>query len=146
MLRRLTGSRRWRAVLVLAVAYALSTMARPAALAFMGAARIVDALPSDHRPAATGMHHHHGKTHHAGVHQHPDGAVHHHRDQAGSVAAGDQPSSPCCGLLALAGVPPHDGPVLCNALRTSRAASAAEDLLVGCGPDEFDHPPTVLLS
>lgn len=146
MLRRLTGSRRWRAVLVLAVAYALSTMAPPAALAFMGAARIVDAVPSDHRPVATGTHHHHGKAQYPGLHKYPDGAVHDHGGRAGSVGAGDQPSSPCCGLLALAGMPPHDGPVLGNSLRTSRAASATEDLLVGCGPGEFDHPPTVLLS
>jgi hypothetical protein len=158
MLSRLTKVGRWRAGIVLALAYALCALAPTASFAFGDGTRPAHCLTGNdehglqpahsHQPSAGTMHTHADGTSH--VHANKVAAQPAHvQGQEADTAKSDQPSKTsegkCCGLMCVtalpAGLPDGNMPDLPRA----SAAWVIADAAAGQPPVRLDRPPNSLL-
>jgi hypothetical protein len=130
MLSGLTRRFRLRAAITFAALYAFCVLLPPAALALTHAAAH---CLTEQRAA-----HVHGKS--AESHDHADGSVHQHDDQAQHSDAGDKAQN-CCGLFCISAMPHEPGLELVTPLAVSRTMPAAAHALDGREPDRLRKPP-----
>ena len=162
MLSRLSKAGRWRAAVLLALAYALCTLAPAASFAFGDGTLAAHCLTIDDHDGQQSAHSHEHHEHSAGVaHTHADGTTHVHAEKAAATAhshgqdAGDGAKSNghgktsdgnCCGLMCVpalpAGLPDGNLPDLARAA----AVSSVLDGAAGQPAARLDRPPNSPLS
>lgn len=157
MLSCLTRAGRWRAAVLLALAYALCTLAPAASFAFGDGTLAAHCLTINGHDGLQSSHSHEHHEHSAGVsHTHADGTTHVHAEKASLTAhshgddAGDGAKSGghgrtsdgnCCGLMCVtalpAGIPDGNLPDLPRAA----AVSSVLDCPAGQPAARLDRPP-----
>lgn len=147
MLSRLNKVRRWRAALLLALFYALCSVAPAASFAFGDGTRAAHCLTGDDDHGLHGAQPHEHPA--AATHTHADGTSHDHgrkADAGKSDENGKSPDGKCCGLICVSALPASlaNG----NLPDLPRAATIApvERYAAGQPPGRLDRPPNTQLS
>ena len=161
MLSCLTKAARWRAAVLLALAYAVCTLAPAASFAFGDGTLAAHCLTIDDHDGLQSAHSPHHEHSAGGTHTHADGTTHVHAEKVAATAhshdqdAGDGAKSGgqgktsdgnCCGLMCVpalpAGLPDGNLPDLARAA----AVSSVFDGLAGQPAVRLDRPPNSPLS
>jgi hypothetical protein len=135
MLTRLTRKLRWRAAVMIAVLYALCSVAPALALAFADGPTAAHCLTDEHHGVAKSAAH---------THDHGDGASHSHSDDGASPAEGAHGS--CCGVFCVTALPSSTHLPLGQPVHGAMLTQVLQDHLAGRGPDRIDRPPIASLS
>lgn len=146
MLSRLTKAKRLRAAIVLALFYALCSVAPAAAFAFGDGTRVAHCLTGDDDHGLHGAQPHEHAA--ASTHTHADGTSHDHGKKADAGKPdenGKTSDGKCCGLICVSALPASftNG----NLPDLPRVASVApvERYATGQPPGRLDRPPNTLL-
>ena len=147
MLSRLTKANRLRAAIVLALFYALCSVAPAAAFAFGDGTRAAHCLTGDddHGLHAAQPHRHAA----ASTHTHADGTSHVHgkkADSGKSDESGKTSDGKCCGLICVSALPASLANSNFRDLPRMAAIAAVERNATGQPPVRLDRPPNTPLS
>lgn len=144
MLSRLTKAGRWRAATVLALFYALCSVAPAASFAFADGPRAAHCLTGDddHRLHSMQPHQHVSVTPHA----HADGTSHRGKADSSEPAGKGEPSEgKCCGLIFVNALPASLANGNLPDLTRLAAIAPVERHAAGQPPARLDRPPNTTL-
>jgi hypothetical protein len=147
MLSRLTKANRLRAAIVLALFYALCSVAPAAAFVFGDGSQVAHCLTGDddHALHAAKPHEHTA----ANTHVHVDGTSHVHAKKSDAGKADDHgktSDSKCCGLMCITALPASLANGNLPELPRMTAIAAVERYATGQPPVRLDKPPNSPLS
>lgn len=138
MLTRLTRKLRWRAAVMIAVLYAVCSIAPSLALAFADGPTAAHCLTEDHHGVAN-----------PAAHDHGDGVIHSHSNDGASSTDGDDgggAAGKCCGIFCVNALPSSTHLAFGQPVHGSGLMPVLQDHLAGRGPDRIDRPPISSLS